>query len=150
MKLLNNHLFGFVMLLAFAIPSCKSSSKKAVDKAQITHNETLVKLNVGSEKIPESATFTITNVSLSGNKLKLSTTHKGGCGNANYTLYWNGMMKKSMPPQIDLDLVLHSEDTCEKDIKKEMTFDISSLLEFAEKSVIRIKGYDSKFTYPEN
>ncbi len=53
-------------------------------------------------------------------------SYHGGCGKNNFELYSNGLLMKSMPPQLEIYLEREQEnETCNDEIKQLLKFDLS-------------------------
>ena len=79
---------------------------------------------------------------IQGDKLIVDVTYSGGCHTHGFQLNWDGVIKKSNPPQIDLTLSHNANgDTCKAIMKETMLFDLSVILEDSPGSyVVRIKS----------
>ncbi|MCG3164253.1 MAG: hypothetical protein POELPBGB_00007 [Bacteroidia bacterium] len=91
-------------------------------------------------------TYRIKTYSIEGNILSIEVSYRGGCGQHNFELYSNGLLKKSLPPQIDVYLEHKKEnETCSEDIKQTLQFDISPLRKPGNELIIlNINSADNK------
>jgi hypothetical protein len=104
-------------------PADKKKETKAIDGTK----KVIVDPN---REIPEAKgkTYRIKSFSIAGDILSIDVSYRGGCGQHTFELYSNGLLKKSLPPQIDVYLEHKKEnETCTEDIKQTLKFDISSL-----------------------
>ncbi len=105
----------------------KPADKKKETKAADGTKKVIVDPN---REIPQAKgkTYRIKSYSIEGNILSIDVSYRGGCGQHTFELYSNGLLKKSLPPQIDVYLEHKKEnETCTEDIKQTLKFDISSL-----------------------
>lgn len=105
----------------------KPADKKKETKAADGTKKVIVDPN---REIPQAKgkTYRIKSYSIEGNILSLDVTYRGGCGQHIFELYSNGLLKKSLPPQIDVYLEHKNEyETCSEEVKQTLKFDISSL-----------------------
>ncbi len=92
--------------------------------------------------------FTINNVEIIGQRLKVDVAYSGGCGNAEFRAVWNGMAMKSMPPKVNLKLYLDDSDNCEALISKQIIVDLSKFKQVsADRVLIRLAGKDEPMMY---
>lgn len=105
----------------------KPADKKKETKAADGTKKVIVDPN---RETPETKgkTYRIKSYSIEGNILSIEVSYRGGCGQHNFELYSNGLLKKSLPPQIDVYLEHQKEnETCSEDIKQTLKFDIAAL-----------------------
>jgi len=73
-----------------------------------------------------------------------------GCVNERVDLYWNGIMTRSLPPQISLQPVILEPGLCEKWVQREVQFDYSKILENEEKVLVKFKGMEEMLSLKRN
>ncbi len=90
--------------------------------------------------------YSINSFSIQGDTLILDVTYTGGCGQNTFQLYSNGLLMKSLPPQINVYLEHSIEsETCKKEIKRTLKFDISPLRKPGNpKIILNINTADNK------
>lgn len=62
---------------------------------------------------------------VTGDSLFLKVSFAGGCGDHNFSLISNGMLKKSLPPQLEVKLCDKTDDSCEQLQTRDLVFDLS-------------------------
>ncbi|NVK63948.1 MAG: hypothetical protein HWE22_05145 [Flavobacteriales bacterium] len=76
----------------------------------------------------ESASTTITGVTLEGNILSLEVEYSGGCTDHSFELVGSPMIMKSLPPKRTVKLVHNSnDDTCREWVSETIKFNIKAL-----------------------
>lgn len=112
-------------------PVTKKETKPADKKKETKSADGTKKvIVVPNREIPEAKgkTYRIKSFSILGDILSIDVTYRGGCGQHTFELYSNGLLKKSLPPQIDVYLEHKKEnETCTEDMKQTLKLDISSL-----------------------
>jgi hypothetical protein len=141
-------------LLAFAlIVSCKTT--KNATSSSSNSSTTIPKdpemIATIGEFPASSDPIKIDTVQIVGNKMLISVSYAGGCGNHNFKLIGSQQIAKSMPP-IRAVKLFHTidNDDCKKMITRVLHFDISALAYKAENgSVIylALDGYKEKLKY---
>ncbi len=123
---MKNVLLFVCFFAAILLFSCKikegSSAKEKEEVKKVIVN--------GAREIEEAKqkTYTLNSFSFNGDTLIMEVTYTGGCGQNTFELYSNGLLMKSLPPQINVYLEHSIEnETCKKEIKKTLKFDLSPL-----------------------
>lgn len=94
----------------------------------------------------DSDPFELKDARLEGKNLMIDVEYGGGCGGADFTLAHNGIMTKSLPPQMTLKLHLTDNDHCRALVQKTLCYDISQL--YGGKTfIVRLNGVDKTFRY---
>lgn len=93
--------------------------------------------------------YTINNVSTYQTQIIVSLSYSGGCGEANFSANWNGMLMKSMPPKANISLNLDDQDDCESMVNEKIYIDIAPLLkEVGPQGVmVRLQGWDAPLDF---
>ena len=81
-----------------------------------------------------------------GKCLEIEVEYSGGCGGDVWTLAWNGMLMKSLPPKANIYLHLKDEDACREVVRKKISFDISSIYNNME-VVLFLKDFRGELVY---
>jgi len=132
--------FYLICLLA-GIAACKSTQSKASDK----NNTCRPVVQDADLYNATSDPFTIVSAVVNDKCLKIEVEYSGGCGDAEFTLVWNGSMMKSMPPQVPMKLHLVDKDNCRSMVRKSFCFDIDQV--YDGDFVILLKDFDGKLMY---
>jgi hypothetical protein len=105
---------------------------------------------IGKSEMSTNQT-TITNASISGNKLMLSISYSGGCKEHSFSLVGDEAISKSLPPQRAVRLIHSGEkDLCKAMILKDLEFDIKNLAYKQEKGseiILNIEGWKEPLKY---
>jgi hypothetical protein len=132
------------------VPKTEKKETKPADKKKETKvadrtPKVIVDVNY---QIPEAKgkTYRIKSFIIAGNILSIDVSYRGGCGQHTFELYSNGLLKKSLPPQIDVFLEHKKEnETCSEEIKQTLKFDISALKKSGyDLIVVNINSADNK------
>lgn len=96
--------------------------------------------------VNEEKTYTINSFSVEADVLTLNLTYKGGCGKHNFELYSNGLLMKSLPPQLDVILEHRQEnETCTDEKKQTLKFDLAPIKKPGNpKVILNINSADTK------
>ena len=99
--------------------------------------------------LPAEFDYTIESASLTDSILTIDIKYKGGCGEHNFELLFNGMYAKSMPPQAGLYLQHEiKNETCDKEISKKIKFNVNSVKYNNSKTVIiRLSNFSDKIKF---
>jgi hypothetical protein len=134
-----------ILLVLTVISSCKTKKMKSQNSAE-THRELIVEKDF---KYTETKTVSIAAATIEGDVLTLTLNYHGGKGMHAFDLYFNGIIMKSMPPQVNLFLShTHTQDNCEKLITETVSFDIKKLqMGGTGTVVIRLPGFNERLEY---
>lgn len=126
----------FVIFLCIA---CKTNPKNVKPNSKIIVNNSIY----NETKI---ATYTIQNVSLTNNLLKV-TIASGGCDGSTWVanLVDSGNIAESLPVQRYATIQLKNEETCMAIVTKEFIFNISDL-KIGDQTIFHIKGWKETVT----
>lgn len=138
-----------IVLVVFALSSCKTVKNNTTQtETNKTKNDTLVIntiiLDTGNA-FSESDPFLLVGASLTGKILEIEVEYSGGCGGDTWTLAWNGMLMKSLPPKANIWLHLKDEDACREQVRKKLQFDISSV--YSKEVVLLLKDFRGELIY---
>lgn len=128
--------------------SCSGTKKSGTGESKQPEPE-LKKVIVDRERHPPdqpAATYHIQSFSITGDILNIKVGFTGGCGKHNFQLFGNGMLKKSLPPQLDVYLEHNIEnETCKKEMTQNLRFDLSPLKKSGNPLiVVNINSADNK------
>lgn len=135
-------------IIALAILlSCKTS-KEATNSSIPKDPEMIATIG----EFPKSSDpIKIDTVQITGNKMIISVSYSGGCGNHSFQLIGSSQIAKSMPPIRNIKLFHTSEnDNCKKLITRNLHFDISALAykkENGSEIYLTIDGMKEKIKY---
>lgn len=97
----------------------------------------------------EVKTVSINAAEIKEDVLTLSLNYHGGKGIHSFDLYFDGIIMKSMPPQVSLFLKhIHTQENCEKLITETVSFDIKKLqMGKTGTVIIRLPGFNERLEY---
>ncbi|MBI1836716.1 MAG: hypothetical protein HYR91_05570 [Flavobacteriia bacterium] len=99
----------------------------------------------------KSEPIKIDSVEIKGNKMIISVTYTGGCGNHIFELIGSPNIAKSMPPIRAIKLIHKSEnDNCKSLITRKLHFDISELAykkDNGSEIYLTLEGVKEKMSY---
>lgn len=84
----------------------------------------------------ETDPFSFKDVVIAGSCLEVTIEYGGGCGNAEALLIGSGQYMYSLPPQLDIRLILEDDDPCEALVRKTFYFNLNSILPSSEDAII--------------
>ena len=144
------HVLILIVALSFLlISSCNTSRKASQTKDNIVD-------------ICESMTFTdqplgnistdyylIDSLFITNDCLNLWVSYSGGCGDADFKLYYSDRVMTSMPPQTSLLLQLIDNDPCRAIVQQKLFFNLSFFEEDANKDgiMLNLSGSDNSVMY---
>lgn len=134
----------FITLLWFAFISC--SSKKCEDNNSVICSAT----SIDNEKYMnfESDSYSIINIGMSNDCLRISIQYSGGCEEVSAKLVDSGDIIETDPIQRNLRLLFTESDDCEALIKKDFYFVIENLkVENSNKVLLSFQNTDLTFLY---
>lgn len=139
---------NFFLFLLFSA-SISLLSCKVKQNSSIKEKEEVKKVIIdAAREIAEAKqkSYSINSFSIQADTLILEVTYTGGCGQNSFQLYSNGLLMKSLPPQINVYLEHSIEnETCKKEIKRTLKFDISPLRKPGNpKIILNINTADNK------
>lgn len=138
-----------IVLVIFAATSCKTVKFIApIVKDEEPKKDSLVILPIVLDTgnvFTESDPFLLIGATLTGKILEIEVEYSGGCGGDTWTLAWNGMLMKSLPPKANIYLHLKDEDACRTQVRKKLYFDISSI--YSKEVVLLLKDFRGELTY---
>jgi hypothetical protein len=130
-----------IMLFAFGCKTKETQVTKYEEKCVAVSSE----LNA-QETVPGK--FNILSVQQDGDFLKLDVEY-AGADNSGIFMIWNGMLMKSMPPKVSVQVGYYTSKTTTM-IKRTICYDISKLRENTRKQglIIMIEGFDKSISIP--
>lgn len=128
-------------ILVIVLMACKTTEFKNAEK-----NDNCKPL-VQDANLYEATSdpFTIVSAVVNEKYLKVEIEYSGGCGDAEFSLVWNGSMMKSMPPQIPMKIHLVDKDNCRSVVQKSLCFEINQV--YDGDFIILLKDFDGELIY---
>ena len=137
---MNKILFLFALLFLFSCHSQKKAAKQN-KKSEVVCNPMLLLTEEVNAK--ESDFFDLDSLAITDNCLEVFVSYSGGCGEANFDLYYTNMVMHSMPPQTTLLLNFKDEDPCRSIVYDTLYFELSNFVELASSGGIWLRLRDS-------
>ena len=117
-----------ILVLGF---SCKSTKKATeISTTDETNCIEMDLLNQALEGLPADP-FQIDSLVLENHCLNIYVNYGGGCGEAEFQLYYTQIVTQSMPPQTTLHLSFKDEDPCRLFVTKKLTYNLEPFVELA-------------------
>lgn len=142
------------LILACVFISCNSDDDGDAKNKVITDPLTYAcdqKVVVSSDQFEDATTsdFVFTDYSITEGCLELAYS-TSGCDGSTWTveLIDSGSVMESYPPQRNIKMVLDNQELCQAVIRKETSFDISSLqVEGTDKVILHLENFDEDISY---
>ena len=87
----------------------------------------------------ETDYYQVDSVFITGNCLNIWATYSGGCGDSEFTLFYNNLIMESMPPKANLMLKFSDQDNCRAIVQQKLTYNISFFDDYAKEDGIRLR-----------
>ena len=75
--------------------------------------------------------FDVDSMTIDGDCLNVFVHYGGGCGEANFELYYTQIVAQSMPPQTSLQLSFEDNDNCRSIVSRRLFFDLEPFSDYA-------------------
>lgn len=117
-----NRLTALLMLLSILTGSCQSDDAVTIEN----RTDTII---ASSPPAAESDPFVLGRVNQEETALTVVVRYSGGCKEHLFSVYWDGVATKSIPPQLVVN-VYHDDrgDTCEAYLNNTISIDVEELL----------------------
>lgn len=117
-------LFSIFIVAVFFGYACKSTHKYSTQTNETSSNcSKMLLLNKPLDSLRVDH-FELDSISLDKNCLNIFVNYSGGCGDADFNLYYTQIVANSMPPQTALHLSFEDNDNCRSIVSKKLTFDL--------------------------
>lgn len=118
-----------LLFISFIIFSCKTTTK--VSNSDETEN-ICESMTYTVQQLKDLTTdyYTIDTLFISDNCLNIWVSYGGGCGDADFTLFYNNKVMRSMPPQTTLHLQLIDNDPCRAIVQQKLYYNLSFFDEY--------------------
>lgn len=138
-----------IFILGMLAYSCSSSIKASEAKQPNFDGVPSMVLLKGPADSLRQDPFQIDSLIIVDNTLEINLNYGGGCGNADFALYYTDLVLNSFPPQTVLHLSFVDEDPCRAIEFKTLKYSLQPFEEFAKNGGIylRIAGFDQRVFY---
>ncbi len=128
--------FLFLLILPFALMSCKTNAPAQQAKAVPTLPE--VEVNRSYQPDKSLVDFRVKSWDVSGDTLIAVVAYSGGCEPSSFKAIFTGGWMKSLPPKTAIYLEHHrtKPDPCREQVTKTLKFDITNVRYETTKKVI--------------
>ena len=130
------HFSLILIVLVVLLTSCKSK-KEVASETQLgnmdvpENTEQLVLLEMPNDSIQRDS-FEVHSFSVVGDVLEVFVSYGGGCGEADFEMYYTQRVMNSMPPQTVIYLGFTDSDPCRSIVTKKLTFSLEPFRIMAE------------------
>ena len=136
-----------LFILFWTVSSCKSSKKaSAKEKGEKEMVEQLIYYDQPLDSLTTDM-YIIDSVKIEGHILKVFVNYSGGCGDANFEMYYQPQKILVMPHRALLFLKLTDNDPCRSIVTKELLFDLSVMDKEAGTGGVVLHIGNNKLTY---
>ena len=93
--------------------------------------------------------FEIDSLNINGNCLEIVVNYGGGCGDADFNLYYSDSITERMPPETKFYLVLKDDDPCRSIVHKKLKYSLEFYKDVAKNSGIylHVSGKEEPVLY---
>jgi hypothetical protein len=136
-----------LLIVSLTVCSCKSSKKTSATDTEVKNE---VKQLLYYEEPMDSLTtdyYDIDSMAVEGHMLKVFVSYGGGCGNADFEMYYQPQKILVMPHRTYLFLKFTDNDPCRSIVNKELQFDLSVMDKEAKTGGVILYLGDDKVTY---
>ena len=139
----------FLLLFVLVSTSCNTQKKAADSSVKLQDNcMEMLLLEQPAEDL-ESDYFDIDSLNINGNCLEIVVNYGGGCGNADFELYYSDAIIEKMPPETNLHLILKDDDPCRSIVHKKLKYSLEPYKDVAKNSGIylHVSGKEEPVLY---
>lgn len=148
-SLMKNRFFFTPLILGLSVTvmlSCKTARERKSQNNDSTHPK--AELVSSFEAYQNSASCTITQVTIDKNTITIDVEYSGGCEKHDFKLIGTEMIQKSMPPKRGVMLWHDSkEDSCRSIVTEQLKFDISVLAYEGGEIILNLDGWATPISY---
>ncbi|MBT3206965.1 MAG: hypothetical protein HN704_16435 [Bacteroidetes bacterium] len=153
-KNMSKALIGQIVVFLLLSTNCSVIKKQASEEIPDNENSKTVAvkeliLDQQFRMSYDEIDYKIKNARINDEILSISVAYKGGCGQHNFDVVFNGMYAKSLPVKAALYIKHEAiNETCERDTSEEIKFDISKIQYPRDTTVIiNIFSYSPQLRY---
>lgn len=137
-----------LLLITAGMYSCKCN--KLVEKSQPAQAVKIIKSGPGEETIAAVVPYTIDTVWVENMNLHADISYSGEKTDVEFSLVFNGMWLKSMPPKANLNIISNVASTeGKKMVKQHLVFDLNPMAKGNPVFEVYVKGYKQGFRIGE-
>lgn len=87
----------------------------------------------------ESDYYSVDSLFIDNGCLNIWVTYSGGCGDAEFTFYYNDRVMQSSPPKTNFMLHLRDDDNCRAMVQQKLYYDLSFFNDYRENEGINLR-----------
>ncbi len=137
----------FVILIMLA--SCNAS--KNIDNQKNSNEDICESMTYNTQSVVDISSdyYSVDTLFINNNCLNIWVSYGGGCGDANFTMYYTDVIDNLEQPSTSLRLQLFDDDDCRAVVQQKLYYNLSFFDEYAEKEgiIFNVVGYDKKILY---
>lgn len=132
-----------IISLVFLISSCKSLKK--TEQQQDTSPDICESMSFNSKPVDNISTdyYSIDSLTIDNNCLVIWVTYSGGCGDADFEMYYTDRIIETNPPKTKLRLQLTDNDPCRAIVQQKLFYNLSFFDDYAADKGLLIELVDS-------
>jgi len=141
----------FILITTLIAVSCGTSRKGTTEENAIPEPcEAIIFIDKPYTEV-ETDYYSLDSLFIENGCLNIWVSYGGGCGDAEFTLYYNNIVLESFPPKANLMLKLKDEDNCRAIVQQKLYYDLSFFNDYAVGGGINLKlaGIDNSVMYKE-
>jgi hypothetical protein len=138
-----------ILLTTLLVTSCRTSKKIEIPQAKIDDICESMIFNISSVNNISSDYYTVDTIFIANDCLNIWVSYSGGCGDADFSLYYNDNIQESMPPKTSLRLQLADNDPCRAIVQQKLYYNLSFFDDYANKNgiLLVLSGNDKSVLY---
>jgi len=138
-----------ITLSIFLLSSCNTSKK--IEQPQEANFEFCESMTYNTTSVSNIATdyYKVDTVFITNNCINIWVSYSGGCGDADFTLYFTDIIKESVPPKTNLRLQLLDNDPCRSIVQQKLYYNLNFFDSYAinDGIIFQLVGSDMSVLY---
>jgi len=124
---------------------------KKIEKSKEDNSEFCESMTYNTNPVNNIATdyYSLDTIFIANDCLNIWVSYSGGCGDAEFVLYYTDRVKKSMPPKTNLRLQLTDDDPCRAIVQQKLFYNLSFFDDYADKNgiLLMLSGNDKSVLF---
>ncbi len=138
---------SFLLVAFMTMTACKSTKKTSEQNQHPKESAQQMTLYDKQFKDLQTDNYDIDSISIENQTLIVLVSYGGGCGDADFEMYYQPQMLTVMPHRGNLFLKLKDDDPCRSIVSKKLAFDLSVFTKEAKAGGIILNLNGQEFTY---